>query len=193
MSMGAKQIKQGVAIVLGIVALVMVGRVVISNIGGPSQPVPVATSDARSKSALAADALDPRLHLDLLANSEAVIYEGEGKNIFRAVAEVEIPSVKVSPLLHRQGGAQPGQTAVVTPPSPPAPPPPPPINLKFFGFSTSKGAQATAFLAQGDDVWIAHEGDVVNRQYRIVRITPAAVEVEDLLNNNHQSIRLTQG
>jgi hypothetical protein len=32
----------------------------------------------------------------------------------------------------------------------------------------------------------------VNRQYKIVHISPNAVEVEDLLNNNRQSIRLTQ-
>jgi hypothetical protein len=41
-------------------------------------------------------------------------------------------------------------------------------------------------------VWIAHEGDVVNRHYKIVHISPAAVEVEDLLNNNSQPIPLTR-
>jgi hypothetical protein len=191
MKVGASKIKQRAAIVLGVVALFMVVRVLIPA-GGPSKPAPVATSD-KSKSALAAESLDPRLHLDLLANSEAVQYEGAGKNIFRAGLEMDIPAVKISPLLHNPNGAQPGQTAVVTPPAPPPPPPPPPINLKFFGFSTSQGEKPKAFLSQGDDVWIAHEGDVVNRQYRIVRITPAAVEVEDLLNSNHQNIRLTQG
>ena len=42
-------------------------------------------------------------------------------------------------------------------------------------------------------MWIAHEGDVVDRHYKIVHISPTAVEVEDLLNSNRQSIRLTQG
>ena len=33
----------------------------------------------------------------------------------------------------------------------------------------------------------------MNRHYKIVRISPTAVEVEDLLNNNRQTIPLTQG
>ena len=72
------------------------------------------------------------------------------------------------------------------------PPPPPPINLKFFGFSSRKGEAPKAFLSQGDNIWIAHEGDVVDRHYKIVHITPSAVDVEDLLNSNRQTIQLTQ-
>ena len=115
-----------------------------------------------------------------------MVYEGAGKNIFRAAPEVVIPRVKVPPLL-------PGQSEIPLPVMTSGSPPPPPINLKFFGYSSGKGERPKAFLSQGDDVWIAQEGDVVNRQYRIVRITPTNVEVEDLLNNNRQSIHLTHG
>ena len=76
---------------------------------------------------------------------------------------------------------------------PQGPPPPPPITLKFFGFANRVGEAKSIFLSQGDDVFIAREGDVVDRRYRIVHITPTSVEVEDVLNNNHQSIPLTQG
>ena len=93
-----------------------------------------------------------------------------------------IPKVKVSPLLHEQQE----QARLL-------PPPPPPINLKYFGITNSRGEKPKVFLSQGDDVWIAREGDVVDRHYKIVRISPTAVEVEDLLNNNRQSIQLTQG
>jgi len=48
-------------------------------------------------------------------------------------------------------------------------------------------------LSQGDDVFIAAEGDIVDRRYKVLRISPMAVEVEDVLNNNRQSIPLTQG
>jgi hypothetical protein len=41
-------------------------------------------------------------------------------------------------------------------------------------------------------VWVAREGDVVNRHYKIVRISANAIEVEDLLNDNHKTIALTQ-
>jgi hypothetical protein len=76
---------------------------------------------------------------------------------------------------------------------PPALPPPPPINLKFFGFASKPGEPKKIFLSQGEDIFIAAEGDIVNRRYRILHISPAAVDIEDVLNNNRQSIPLTQG
>ena len=189
MKPATSKIKQWAAIVLGIIAIFMMGRVLLSRFGVGSESAPAPTASAQGRAGLSAESLDPRLHLDLLASSESVAYEGDGKNIFRAAPEVQIPAVKVSPLLPK--GAT--QTANAAPPGPPPPPPPPPINLKFFGYSSSQGEKPEAFLAQGDDVWIAREGDVVNRQYKIVHITPSAVEVEDLLNNHLQSIQLSQG
>jgi hypothetical protein len=177
-----------VAIVLVIVAILTVAWALMPRGTPASGPEPVAASPdkaspAKAKAAQASESLDPRLRLDLLANSEGVKYEGKGTNIFRAGAEtIEIPKVKVPPLTRQQELAKAN-----------LPPPPPPITLKFFGISNSRGEKPKAFLSQGDDVWIAHEGDVVDRHYRIVRISPTSVEVEDLLNNNRQSIQLTQG
>jgi hypothetical protein len=175
--------KLWIAIVLGIVAILTITWALMPG-GTPNpEPSPVAASQGMAKVTQGGELLDPRLRLDLLANSETVQYEGKATNIFRAGAEpVDLPRVKVSPLLRQQELARLN-----------APPPPPPITLKFFGISSSKGEQTKAFLSQGDDVWIAHEGDVVNRHYKIVRISPNSVEVEDLLNNNRQSIQLTQG
>jgi len=39
-------------------------------------------------------------------------------------------------------------------------PPPPPINLKFFGFANKPGEAKKIFLSQGEDVFIAGEGDM---------------------------------
>ena len=178
--------KTGIAVVLGIVALFMVARTLLSGGGSAPQPTAPAAIASKGKTTPAAESLDPRLHLDLLANSESVVYEGAGKNIFRAAPDMVIPEVKVSPLLSKHPEFP--QTVVTS-----GSPPPPTIHLKFFGYSSGKGERPKAFLSQGDDVWVAQEGDVVNRQYRVVRITPTAVEVEDLLNNNRQSIRLSQG
>jgi hypothetical protein len=179
--------KLRIAIVLAIVAGLTVAWSLMSG-GAPKSggtPKSAASTDTvspvKGKAAQVSESLDPRLRLDLLANSEEVRYQGKGKNIFRATQEsVAIPEVKVSPLLRKQEEAY-------------IPPPPPPITLVFFGITNSKGEKPKAFLSQGEDVWIAHEGDVVNRHYKIVRILPNAVEVEDLLNNNHQNIPLTQG
>jgi hypothetical protein len=191
MKRGTSKVKLAMAIALGIVAAFMVTRTALTNFGREREAGPAAISYTKGRAGLNPESLDPRLHLDLLASSESVMYEGEGKNIFQAVPDVVIPPVKVSPLLSKQKAAQEVKNAA--PAGPPPPPPPPPINLTFFGYSSSQGEKPEAFLAQGDNVWIAHEGDVVNRQYKIVQITPNAVEVEDLLNNNQQSIRLTQG
>ena len=48
-------------------------------------------------------------------------------------------------------------------------------------------------LVQGDEVFVATEGQVVDRHYRIVKINPNSVEIEDLLNSNRQTIPLTAG
>jgi hypothetical protein len=145
-----------------------------------SSPTPGRTVRATSKKQTAAQALDPTLRTDLLKYSEDTKYQGAGRNIFRVF--VEIPKVLTPPV--QQQIAQQG---------PPPPPPPPPIELKFYGFATPAGGSKRIFLAQGEDVFIAKEGDIVDRRYKVVRISPNAVEILDVLSNNRQSIPLTQG
>jgi len=125
--------------------------------------------------------LDPTLRYDWLNASEETKYEGKGRNIFRA--ELDIPKVS-APVV---------TDAHPAPQQPVGPPPPPPINLKFFGYSNRSGEARKVFLEKGDDIFVAREGDIIDRRYRILRITPNAVEVEDVLNNNRQSIPLSQG
>ena len=80
------------------------------------------------------------------------------------------------------------------PPGPPPPPPPPPINLRYFGFASDSGSPVRkAFLSNGDDVFVAAEGEIVNRRYKILRINPTSIEIQDVLSNNTQSIPLSQG
>ncbi len=132
--------------------------------------------------------LDPRLQLALLSESENTEYTGKGRNIFRAEEMAEIPTPVAPP--------RPVATGPVTPQPvvPQGPPPPPPINLKFFGFANATGSpEKKVFLSQGDDVFVASEGDIVNRRYRVVRITPNSIEIEDVLSNHRQTIPLTAG
>lgn len=125
---------------------------------------------------------DPRLRLDLLKYSEDMKYEGNGRNIFEAKME-EIPKT-IIPVTSKNPEPPPI-------PIPTGPPPPPPINLKFFGFANRPGEPKSVFLSQGEDVFIAKEGEIVDRRYKLVRIQPTAVEVEDVLNNHRQTIQLT--
>ena len=147
-------------------------------------PAPRATSGhtrPTSKRQNAAQSLDPTLRTDLLKVSEDTKYEGTGRNIFKVFVDIPKPIVQVATQTtpEQQGPAP--------------PPPPPPIDLKFYGYATPAGGTKRIFLAQGEDVFIAREGDIVDRRYKIVRISGTAVEILDVLSNNRQSIPLNQG
>ena len=70
------------------------------------------------------------------------------------------------------------------------PPPPPPINLKFFGTAKRGAGKMQAFLLQGEDVYLAAEGDIVARKYKIVSISNNSIRVTDLQNDNTQTLPL---
>ncbi len=129
--------------------------------------------------------LDPTLDLTLLAQSEEIKYAGNGRNIF-AAGSVPIETPK------KNGTAQ-GNDQVGSIRQPPPVAPPPPITLKFYGFANRPGETKKVFLSQGEDIFIAAEGDIVDRRYKVLRISPTTVDVEDVLYNNRQSLPLTQG
>ncbi len=181
------------AVSLMVLALVLVGRMLFSS-GGTSSaaansPVSLSVAPARvvhvrpgaQKKAKVARSLDPALRYDWLKASEDTEYQGKGRNIFRAQADIPTP---VDPVT-KDPDSQPTGTAQT--------PPPPPINIKFFGFANRAGESKKIFLSQGEDVFIAVEGDIVDRRYKVLVISPMSVEIEDVLTNNRQSIPLTQG
>jgi len=151
-----------------------------------SRPVPASrpaphTKTHSKKGSPGPRSLDPTLRYDWLKISEDTKYEGTGRNIFLAQAEIPQPTDPA----HTDHPEEPK--------GPPPPPPPPPINLKFFGFASKVGEPKKIFLSEGEDVFIAAEGEVVDRHYKVLRISPNSVEIEDVLNNNRQSIPLTAG
>jgi hypothetical protein len=150
----------------------------------PERPSPASartTTRNGAKKQNAAQSLDPSLRTDLLRISEETKYEGSGRNIFKVFVDIPKPIVQVAT---QESPQQQG---------PALPPPPPPIELKFYGYATPTGGTRRIFLAQGEDVFIAREGDIVDRRYKVVRISPTSVEILDVLSNNRQSIPLTQG
>ena len=148
----------------------------------PTPPRPPSRTKVRGKKANTGPrSLDPSLRYDWLKASEDTKYEGTGRNIFLAQAEIPKPI---------DTGAMDKKREDEEHPQPPAPPP---INLKFFGFASKPGESKKIFLSEGEDVFIAAEGEVVNRHYKVLRISPTSVEIEDVLNNNRQSIPLTLG
>lgn len=192
MKLGIENRKQIIWLaVLGAIALVMLGREFWPS--SPAAPVagqPTATAARPGVRRTASGKvipvvelrLDPTLDLNLLSQSEQIKYAGNGRNIFVAGS---------MPIEKPKGNGTDTQAAGIQ--LPPQPAPPPPITLKFFGFASRPGEAKKVFLSQGEDVFIAAEGDIVDRRYRVLHISPTAVDVEDVLNNNRQSLPLTQG
>lgn len=192
-------------------ALVMFARMILTSAGSTSAAPPLvstASSPATgNKSAATAQhrghlktsdkknaktagpptpSLDPRLKLEQLELAENTEYAGTGRNIFQDQAEPVIPTPVKGPFKTPPKAPEPQ--------GPPPIPPPPPINLRYFGFANNSGSPVRkAFLSNGDDVFVAAEGEIVNRRYKILHINPTSIEIQDVLSNNTQSIPLSQG
>ncbi|MGA8214592.1 MAG: hypothetical protein WB799_13425 [Candidatus Sulfotelmatobacter sp.] len=194
------------AAVLGVVALLIVAywflpssSTIASTTPGTTATEPHALSasaarpgarhgsgSASAKKERPAQNLDPTLHLQQLAAAEQIKYEGSGRNIFVSQAEVVIPT----PLAPGTPDGKKDEKMFQVPPVAPLPP----IPLKFFGFASRPGEPRKIFLSKGDDVFIAGEGEIVDRRYKVVHISATSVDIQDLVvSGPPQSIPLTQG
>jgi hypothetical protein len=171
-------VKTGLAILLAIVAVFYIARWLIGSNG--TTATTQSSAAQVGKKGQRVNSLDPTLRTDLLRDVEDTKYESKGRNIF--LLQAELPKVVQSPVVQQQ----PQQIYQ-------GPPPPPPINVKFFGFANRPGESKRIFLSSGEDIWVAKEGDIVNRRYKVVKINANSVEIEDVLSNNRQSIPLSQG
>jgi hypothetical protein len=193
-----------VAAVLGVVAVLIIGYQFVPSsspatpaptpatelqVASTSSPRPAARRGSGSKSAKkerAPQSLDPTLHLQQLAATEEIRYEGSGRNIFVSQADPVIPTPQGNGSTDKKADERMFQPAAVTPP--------PPIPLKFFGFASHPGEAKKIFLSKGDDVFIAGEGEIVDRRYKVLRISATSVEIQDVVSSGPpQSIPLTQG
>lgn len=144
----------------------------------------VAPGVAATKMASTSSSLDPTLDERAMLRTESLVYTGTGRNIFSLVY---VPPATVNgPVPLARPNANTGPVVPVQT----GPPPPPPINLKFFGTEITSDGRKQAFLLHDEDVYLAAEGDIVARQYKVRSIGPGGVEVEDLSNGNVRSLSL---
>ena len=120
--------------------------------------------------------IDPSLNYSRLAISEGVVYEGTGRDIFSGTASSPVRADR--PL-----------------PKPPDPGPAvrssePKCSLRFFGFGSMSNSPKKVFLSEGDAIFVAVEGQIVNRRYRIGKIGSSSVEVEDLIEHSLHTLSL---
>jgi hypothetical protein len=133
---------------------------------------------------LTAAQMDPTLHMEAMKVTESLEYAGSGRNIF---SPNSAPPSRPIP-----APMKPVRTAAAGPPVPMGPPPKPampPIDLKLFGTSMRDGARK-AFLLHGEDVYHAGDGEIVGRRYKVIKVGTTTVVVEDLPNNNQQTLPL---
>jgi len=183
---GAEE-KNKVRVMLGLLGLALLSVIYGIRSSGPDAAAaspPPATAAAAAAAAKKAQlqvreiTLDPTINTHLLLASQTK-YEGGKRNIFRMeeLPPPVLPPVVVPP-------RTPDQTQHVVQP-------PPPINMKFFGFSSKPGEPKKAFLSEGEDIFVAVEGEIINRRYKILQINNTSVMVEDMLTNYKQPIPLT--
>ncbi|GAA3760121.1 hypothetical protein [Terriglobus aquaticus] len=176
---------------LGVLALgTMIYELAGSSSDTPSPaPAPVTVARPATPSPVAAHvssaALDPTLHPEGMQAAEALLYTGSGRNIFLAGSQAAVKTVSIPKPI------APVRIAPVQS-IPTGPPPPPPIDLRFFGTEQRRGGKRQAFFLKGDDVFLATEGDIVGRRYRVGPITGNSAQVTDLTNNNTQTLPLVQ-
>lgn len=135
--------------------------------------------------------IDPTLHLDLLARLKSVKEEGGTRSIFdfgqaapAAVLAIKEPPKIIPEKRYFTGPLQPAaEVAKAKAPKPP----PPAIPLKFYGYiNQTKAGVKRAFFLDGDDIFVASEGQLVKNRYKIIRIGVNSAVVEDTQFENHQ-------
>lgn len=138
--------------------------------------------------------VDPTLRLDLLARLQMVRADRVKRSLFdfSAAPPPKMPEPKVIP----KEVAQVNDAETPNPPeaeTKPAKPPPPPIPLKFYGFiSPVQSPEKRAFFLDGEDIFVAGEGDLIRKRYKVVRIGVNSAVVEDTEHDHRQTLALVE-
>jgi hypothetical protein len=139
--------------------------------------------------------IDPKLRLDLLAKVQAVDPGPAARNLFQFGAAV-VPALAVKepkPVIPKTPQEIERERAAQAPPAPPGPPPPPPITLKYYGYAAQRSdGRKRAFFLDGDEIFVAAEGEMVKRRYKVVRIGVNSVVMEDTQFSNTQTLPLQE-
>jgi hypothetical protein len=121
---------------------------------------------------------NPALHLDRIERLRKLEYHPTGRDIFTA----ELPPPPKP------------RTSNFVPPTQPMPPPPEPpltVPFKYYGFSDDAATKKRrGFFTNGEDIFIATEGETVQGKFRIVTIGNTWAEVEEVGSSRRARLNL---
>ena len=127
---------------------------------------------------------NPQLHRDKMEAAQKTEYHSLGRNPFSEIAPAKERTQPVKVASHVPQGPP-----VLPPPPPPALPP----NMKFFGYGTiPNGTLRRAFLSDGEEVYIVGEGDTFLGRFRIVKISNANLEFEEIATGRHATVTMQE-
>jgi hypothetical protein len=139
--------------------------------------------------------VDPSLKMDLLARVQSVELGPPGRNLFvfgaapAPAPPVGLPKAPTIPTKAQVAPPPPPPPAQFVPPVPSAPP----MTFKYYGFKISRtDGHKAAFLLDGEDILIGGENDIFKKHYRIVRINPASIVIEDTDFKTTQTLQLQE-
>ena len=151
------------------------------------------------KEAIDPATVDPSLRLDLLAKVQRVNLAGGSRSLFDfgAAPIVKAPTPPpIDPTKNSKlNGAVAATVAALTNPTPPQPPvvPKTPIPLKFFGFlGGARQASKRAFFLEGEEIYVAGEGDLIRKRFKVIRIGLNSAVVEDTQQSYEQTLPLEE-
>jgi hypothetical protein len=141
--------------------------------------------------------VDPTLRLDLLARLQTVQADRARRSLFDFSAPppppLKTPEPKVVPkpaedVANARDESKPAENETK-----PSKAPPPPIPLKFYGFiSPARATDKRAFFLDGEDIFVAAEGELIRKRYKVVRIGTNSAVVEDTEHNHRQTLPLVE-
>jgi hypothetical protein len=141
--------------------------------------------------------VDPTLRTDLLAKVQDIKPEGGLRNLFQfgSAAPKEQPKgpepiIKPVAKVFDYPRPKPPDSP---PPTAPPPPPEPPIDLKYYGVATKTvDGKKTALFLDGENTLLAPEGSIVKKKYKVVRIGPSSVVMENTENKKQQTLQISE-
>ncbi len=169
---------------LAVLAALIVVAIVVWYLNR-SKPAVVAGNTASFQNYQLLAVENPQLHREKMEAVQKTEYKSLGRNPFSEIAPPPPEEVKKKVVAARG------------PVGPMPPPPPPPValpgNVKFFGYGTvPNGTSRRAFLTDGEEVFIVAEGDTLLGRFRIVKISNANLEFEEISSGRHATVMMTQ-